>query len=170
MDALRIILNAGVDTRFALNCAVSRSEIRPSYVRACLRACPQLRERRVLNGDTSISQRPLHLAARVADVDGVRAMIEAGAFVSQLDGRGITALTTAKQTYEALTASTQPAHVEMASTDQAGPDSAKSRQDATRAKRNRALQGNLDEIIHILRAAEGETLATAAIHSSSNSN
>ncbi|CAM1511325.1 Fc.00g088380.m01.CDS01 [Cosmosporella sp. VM-42] len=62
-----------------LHHAITRDSKRPSYVRACLAKCPQLRTQEVLDECPYGHWTPLHEATYWGDVDGVRALLEAGA-------------------------------------------------------------------------------------------
>ncbi|KAF7554598.1 hypothetical protein G7Z17_g2802 [Cylindrodendrum hubeiense] len=91
IDVVAMLINTGAGTTFQwvrgpetitlgiLHYAVQRSWKRPSYVRICLDKCPQLHAQEVLDEYRDAGWTPLHEAAYYGDVEGVRALLEAGA-------------------------------------------------------------------------------------------
>ncbi|OIW24412.1 kinase-like protein [Coniochaeta ligniaria NRRL 30616] len=88
LDAVLMLVTARASVRFTtskggalniLHSAVSTDEKRPSHVREYLAKCPEARTEEVMNEFSSNGWTPLHQAAYYGDVDGVAALLEAGA-------------------------------------------------------------------------------------------
>ncbi|KAJ3539275.1 hypothetical protein NM208_g5557 [Fusarium decemcellulare] len=114
IDALKMLLDAGSGTSWknskggtvsVLRYAVQMRSQRPSYVRACLSKCPQLRAQEIMDQGDDEAWTPLHFCAYYGDVDGTRALIDYGADVDKVAsiGLGLTPLGVAVKTFEELT-------------------------------------------------------------------
>lgn len=88
IEAVKLLLEAGHSIHFTLESgtettileyAVCKGSERPSYVRKCLALCPQLRKKDVIDVQDNNGWTALHQAAYMGDVEGVRALLEAGA-------------------------------------------------------------------------------------------
>ncbi|KAI1399456.1 hypothetical protein F4819DRAFT_488563 [Hypoxylon fuscum] len=91
IDALSMLVDAGAGIHFrtnqkprgvklsVLHYATSRYSRRPSHIRACLDKLPRLRAQEALDDRIDGIWTPLHDATYYGDVDGVRALLEAGA-------------------------------------------------------------------------------------------
>lgn len=113
MDALKMLLDAGSGPNWTnsigqhvciLSYAVRMHSQRPSYVRACLSKCPQLRVPEALNEGDENNWTPLHFSAYYGDLDGTRALVDYNADVDRTTSIGLTPLQLAVKTYEKLTA------------------------------------------------------------------
>ncbi|RSM12576.1 hypothetical protein CEP52_002345 [Fusarium oligoseptatum] len=114
IQAAKILLDAGVGIQFLLGSgsemtvlkyAVCKGSERPSYVRKCLALCPQLREKHVLDyQDDSLARwTALHFATYFGDVEGVRALLDAGADTHKISAVDETPLELAALTLEEFT-------------------------------------------------------------------
>ncbi|CZS79331.1 unnamed protein product [Fusarium graminearum] len=112
IDALRILLEAGSNTSWKnrdghtvniLGYAVRMHSQRPSYVRACLSKCPQLRAQEVISMGDDHGWTALHYSAYYGDLDGVGALIDYDADIDRTTSLGLTPLQVAIETYEKLT-------------------------------------------------------------------
>ncbi|SCV30686.1 related to ankyrin 3 [Fusarium fujikuroi] len=112
IDALRMLLDAGSKTwwksrsgqsRTILGYAVRMRSQRPSYVRACLSKCPQLRGKEVINKGDDSGWTALHFCAYYGDLDGIQALVDYDADVDVVNAMRQTPLQLAVKTYEDLT-------------------------------------------------------------------
>ncbi|KAF4962740.1 hypothetical protein FSARC_9188 [Fusarium sarcochroum] len=112
IDALKMLLDAGSGTSWKNSLghsvhipayAVRMRSQRPSYIRACLSGCPQLRTPEILNQGDDTGWTALHFCAYYGDLDGIRALVEYHADVDKVSSLGLTPLQLAVKTYEELT-------------------------------------------------------------------
>ncbi|KAI8676083.1 Protein kinase domain-containing protein [Fusarium sp. Ph1] len=120
IEAVKLLLDAGAGIHFArdsgntsniLEEAISRSSRRPSYVGKCLALCPQLREPDVLNHQDKRKLTALHWAVFYGDVEGVRALLNAGADPMKISGLDETPLELAALLLEEFTHPRSQAYV-----------------------------------------------------------
>ncbi|KAL2673769.1 hypothetical protein Neosp_012213 [[Neocosmospora] mangrovei] len=88
IEAVNILLEAGAGNHFTiatgsdmtiLKYAVCRGSERPSYVRKCLALCPELKKKDIIDEQDDSGWTALHKATYFGDVDGVKALLNAGA-------------------------------------------------------------------------------------------
>ncbi|KAM0429998.1 hypothetical protein ACHAPT_006004 [Fusarium lateritium] len=169
IEAVKALLDAEAGIHFTrdngsasniLSAAVCRGSERPSYVRKCLALCPQLREQDVLDDQDSSGWTPLHFAAYFGDVEGIRALLDAGADTRRLSFVDERPIELAALILEEFTA---PDSIEFVR-----QDHPRIRRDVDaldvealdfyeRARRlEMGLEDSLDEVIELLREAELE--------------
>jgi ankyrin repeat protein len=112
IEAVKILLDAGAGIYFTLNTgtemtilkyAVCRGSERPSYVRKCLALCPQLHEKDILDDQDDSGWTALHKATYFGDVEGLKALLSAGADPTKISAVDETPLDLATLTLQEFT-------------------------------------------------------------------
>ncbi|KAM0490739.1 hypothetical protein ACHAP8_011284 [Fusarium lateritium] len=112
IDAIKMLLDGGSKTWWKgkdgyaidiLGYAVRMRSQKPSYIRACLSKCPQLRAQEVISKGNDTGWTALHFCAFYGDLDGARALIDYDADIDKTNSLGLTPLQLAVKTYEELT-------------------------------------------------------------------